>query len=146
MSNPTATFPDRLRKAMQDNGLSQSAVAKRLGLSSSTVSRWLEGSVPRARALRDLSALLDVCPSYLAGDLQETQEYPTTAPDFSAIAEDAGCKFLLASLIEGSSPPYRRDLENLILANMRESTKEALAERAKEARARCNELIGRLTP
>ena len=59
---------ERIMQAREKNQLTQSALAKRLGLSRSAVNAWEMGlSVPSARYLVELSRLLKVSTDYLLG-------------------------------------------------------------------------------
>lgn len=60
---------------MRSRGLSQGQLASELGVSGSTVARWIAGSVPRPRALMGLCELLEVRPEWILGeDGIETQQ------------------------------------------------------------------------
>lgn len=57
---------DRIKQAREKNGLTQSALAKKLGLSRSAVNAWEMGvSIPSAQYLIELSRLLRVSVDYL---------------------------------------------------------------------------------
>ena len=49
---------ERLPQMMRDNRLSQSALARKIGVNQSTVNRWVHGKTcPHKQALRDLANL-----------------------------------------------------------------------------------------
>lgn len=57
---------DRIKQTREKNGLTQSALAKKLGLSRSAVNAWEMGvSIPSAQYLIELSRLLRVSVDYL---------------------------------------------------------------------------------
>ena len=57
---------DRVKQAREKNGLTQSALAKKLGLSRSAVNAWEMGvSIPSAQYLIELSRLLKISVDYL---------------------------------------------------------------------------------
>lgn len=59
---------EQIRKTREKNGLTQSALAKRLGISRSAVNAWELGvSVPSAQYLVELSKLFKVSTDYLLG-------------------------------------------------------------------------------
>ena len=59
---------ERIMQAREKNQLTQSALAKRLGLTRSAVNAWEMGlNVPSARYLVELSRLLKVSTDYLLG-------------------------------------------------------------------------------
>ncbi len=61
-----ATFGDRLAAAREAAGLTQAALAKRLGVKASTIRRWEEDlSEPRANRLSMMSGLLGVSMPWL---------------------------------------------------------------------------------
>lgn len=65
-SNETATFGDRLAAAREAQGMTQKALARRLGTSLKTVEKWEQDiSEPRANKLQMLAGLLNVSISWL---------------------------------------------------------------------------------
>jgi transcriptional regulator with XRE-family HTH domain len=62
-----ATLGEWIRTAREAKGWSQAALAARLGLTITTISRWERGwSAPRRRALRALSRALDRAPDWFS--------------------------------------------------------------------------------
>jgi transcriptional regulator with XRE-family HTH domain len=63
---PTETFPQRLRKAMSQNRLSQSDVARAVGYTPTAVWNWLQGNtLPRVETLTALAGSLGVSEDWL---------------------------------------------------------------------------------
>lgn len=58
-------FSERLAEVMHTNGVTVGGLANDLRTHPSTVSRWLNGSVPRGRMLEDLSKALDTTVRWL---------------------------------------------------------------------------------
>lgn len=71
-SNETATFGDRVAAARDAQGLSQKALAKRLGIALKTIEKWEDDlSEPRANKLQMLAGVLNVSmPWLLTGEGQ----------------------------------------------------------------------------
>ena len=64
---------DTIKSLRETAGLSQSALAKRLGVTRSSVNAWEMGlSIPTAQYIVELSQLFQVSPDYLLG-LNNTQ-------------------------------------------------------------------------
>lgn len=71
-------FSARLDIAMKKRNIRQADLARGMGTAYSTVSRWLENSMPRERTLRDLAKLLCVSQMWLAEGLGDMEpEYQT---------------------------------------------------------------------
>jgi transcriptional regulator with XRE-family HTH domain len=68
-------FPERLQNLLVERGLSQHALAQKIGTTQSSVQAWLKGAKPRARTLVDLAVALGVRPAWLA-DGEEPRELP----------------------------------------------------------------------
>ena len=65
-TNENATFGDRIYAAREAVGLSQSALASRLGVNLKTVKKWEEDiTEPRANKLRMVSGLLNISITWL---------------------------------------------------------------------------------
>jgi transcriptional regulator with XRE-family HTH domain len=61
-------FGERLDKAMKASGLTQQAIAERLGISSGAITRWRQGKMsPRLPEVPPLAQLLRVTTDYLLG-------------------------------------------------------------------------------
>lgn len=64
-----ATFAERLRILREEQGLSQRALADKVGVSNSAISVYERGvNTPRFETLDDLAAVLNVDYSYLLGE------------------------------------------------------------------------------
>ncbi len=74
-SAPSTIFPDRLRRAREYRGLTQSELAERAGLQPSAVSHFETGTrKPSFDNLRLLADTLDVTTDYLLGRVDEFKE------------------------------------------------------------------------
>lgn len=90
-----ATFGDRLAAAREKSGLSQAALAKRLGVKASTVRKWEDDlAEPRANRLSMLAGLLGVSMGWLITGTGEGVE----APDVDTL--DADMAAMMAELRE----------------------------------------------
>lgn len=76
-----ATFGDRLTAAREDAGMTQEALAKRLGVKKSTLRHWEDDiSEPRANRLSILAGLLNVSMMWLINGTGEGVENPDAEP------------------------------------------------------------------
>mgnify|MGYP004479425395 CR=1 FL=1 len=61
-----AQIHDKLVEAIRESGLTQTALAKRLGVSQPTIGQYLSGrSMPALDTFANLCAVLDVDPAYI---------------------------------------------------------------------------------
>lgn len=59
---------DRLKKALDDRGMSAAGLAKKSGINKGAISKYLHGSViPKQSAVGELARALDVSPAWLLG-------------------------------------------------------------------------------
>ncbi|MCH2096491.1 MAG: helix-turn-helix domain-containing protein [Rhodobacteraceae bacterium] len=78
----SATFGDRLAAARDAAGMTQEALAKRLGVKSGTLSNWEEDmSEPRANRLSMIAGLLNVSIMWLLNGEGEGLDDPDLGPD-----------------------------------------------------------------
>lgn len=62
----TDNFPDRLKGLLEERGISQRELARRLGLSNVSVNQWVKGvAKPSRDTVPELCSVLGVTPSYL---------------------------------------------------------------------------------
>ena len=80
-------FFDIYYKLCKANGTSPNAVAKLLGIASSTVTQWKQGSVPKADALSRISTHFGVSIDYLLGNT-DIKNKPTTQEDDELILRE----------------------------------------------------------
>lgn len=72
-------FSRRLETAIASSGKSKGALAKHCGVALSTVSRWLDGSVPKNEGLLKICEFLEVDPVWLLTGVEVmTREDPPT--------------------------------------------------------------------
>lgn len=68
-------FAERLKKAREASGMSQSLMASRIGVTVATVSNWEKAeSAPRANRMQLLASLLNVPLLWLLGGSQQVPE------------------------------------------------------------------------
>ena len=75
------TFWDNFTRACVLNGVSPTAICKKIGLSNATATHWRQGALPKADAIAAVADLLGVSADYLLGraDLQEKSD-PQISP------------------------------------------------------------------
>ena len=97
---------DRLRKAMNDNGINARELSRRCGISESSISRYLLGQMePKTVAIAKMADVLHVDPVWLAGlDKPELE----IKPDFSV---ETG---KIAMLIEYMTPSEKSQVESFV--------------------------------
>ncbi len=84
-ANENSTFGDRIIAAREAVGLSQSELARKLGVQLKTVKKWEEDlSEPRANKLQMIAGLLNVSITWLIMGHGAGLEGPLTANDLSA--------------------------------------------------------------
>lgn len=80
-------FKDRLRKAMNDNGLNARELSKRCGLSEASISRYLLGQMePKVTAVCKMAEALRVDKAWLMG-LDITPDYVIKANEVTILAQ-----------------------------------------------------------
>lgn len=113
------SFADKLRAAMEAQGINQSELSRRLGISSQAVNQWLRegGTAPRGSRLQEIAGVLGVTVSELLGE----QELPAPAENLQraelisafASADEHGRELLLrlARSLKSEAPsgPKRPD-------------------------------------
>lgn len=94
-----ATFGDRVAAAREAAGMTQSQLARRLGIKKSTLEAW-EGdmSEPRANKLQMMSGLLNVSIRWLLTGEGEEMAAPAAEGDDDAVSQD--CRAVLNELRE----------------------------------------------
>lgn len=81
----TATFGDRLAGAREAAGLTQSDLADKLGVKTSTLRKWEDDlAEPRANRLQMLAGMLGVSLSWMMTGRGDGPEGPSDAPEISA--------------------------------------------------------------
>jgi transcriptional regulator with XRE-family HTH domain len=84
-----ATFGDRVAAARENSGMSQAALAKRLGVKQSTLRGWEDDlSEPRANRLSTLAGILGVSMMWLINGEGEGLDAPEEGPSADASARD----------------------------------------------------------
>ncbi len=75
---PDRDFADRLAQAMNKAGFNQARLAKALGVSAPTVSRWLEGAMPHRLVAIRLCSALGVQHEWLMFGIEPKKDLPFT--------------------------------------------------------------------
>lgn len=87
MDQPRISLVDRL--IVCQTGLTQASVARRLGVSEATYSRWLHGEkIPRDENIPALAEHLDLTPAELKALLAETRQRYTTAGELRQLQSE----------------------------------------------------------
>ena len=73
----TTRLYERYTALCKENGMSANGVAKEIGLPSSSVTHWKQGSLPRANTIERIASYFDVTIDYLLGYSDEKKK-PTT--------------------------------------------------------------------
>ena len=68
---PSVVFSSRLRSIMVEKGLTQTGLARSLGISQSAVSKWFNGSIPSGTALAGCACVLETTVEELLGKPSE---------------------------------------------------------------------------
>lgn len=92
-------FPERLRNLRIKNVLSQSDVARKIGVSTSTYSAYESGNrAPDQKTLKSISNIFDVSIDYLLGSTDKRHYYSLTEKDTRAVDEK------IKDIIDGLDP------------------------------------------
>jgi phage repressor protein C with HTH and peptisase S24 domain len=86
-------IPDRLVAAMHRKGLSQSELARRIGISASMVGKLARGEARGTTQMYQIARALDVTPDYLVGDVEDFGAELTTglpSPSVDATVAELG--------------------------------------------------------
>ena len=115
-SNEAATFGDRVAAGREAIGLTQEALAKRLGIKLKTVQNWENDlSEPRANKLQMLSGILNVSlPWLLMGEGDVQMVGGDVEMRNGVVAEDGFFEDELVS-VEGEDLPSSKDVNVAIL-------------------------------
>lgn len=101
--------PDKLRRLMAEQGLTQTALAERAGVRQPNVSTYLSGGAhPRPTAITKLAAALGVSPEDLCGaapgrDKPQSLSGTVTVPDAAALLGTSQAS-IKAGLLSGKLP------------------------------------------
>ena len=87
-------FPEKLKKARQEAGMSQTELAEKAGITRRSVFAYENGdSLPRAHVLRRLAAALDVTAAYLTDDtVTDPDQDRALEENFTMIRERFGAR------------------------------------------------------
>lgn len=77
-----------LRKLMDERNLSNSKLAREVGVHTSTVSNWLDGKEVKAENLTALCTYFNCSLDYLAGKMEETKKAPTDESERTVSDDD----------------------------------------------------------
>lgn len=107
-----------LRKLMDDRKLSNSKLAREIGVHTSTVSNWLDGKEVKAENLAALCSYFECSLDYLAGTTEETKKAPTEEGERAITMDD----FTYAMQNEAKS---LTDMDKQILLSMAKQLNDA---------------------
>lgn len=81
---------DRLKKALDDRGMSAAGLAKKSGINKGAISKYLHGSViPKQSAVGELARALGVSPAWLLGfDVTEDGRAVEAELDLDALTDE----------------------------------------------------------
>ncbi|WP_353936250.1 helix-turn-helix transcriptional regulator [uncultured Novosphingobium sp.] len=108
-------IPERLRDQMTACGLTQAALARRVGVSQQTVGRLVTGDAYTSRYLHKIARELRTTPAYLTG---ETDNPEADAPDISITAEEREILDLMRAL-----PPTERAAALVLIRSLATSAR-----------------------
>lgn len=78
---------DRLKKAMQDAGLDQPALAAKIGCTQGAISQILLGNTQRSRYLPDIADALGVSLQWLRGEADDPNPHSKPVPTITEVAD-----------------------------------------------------------
>lgn len=64
-------FAERLTELMQTNGITKYRISRDIGCSASTITNWLNGTMPTADKIQQLAEYFDVTVDYLLGNVND---------------------------------------------------------------------------
>lgn len=111
-----------LRKLMDERKLSNSKLAREVGVHTSTVSNWLDGKEVKAENLTALCTYFGCSLDYLAGKMEETKKAPTQKGErFDENTELSDVYFSLAKDLQDAKidPEDVRKIADIIKRNMK---------------------------
>lgn len=106
------TFYERLRKICEDNDTTPTTVAKRLGISTGSVSAWKNGSTPSGENLAKLAYYFDTTVEYLLNGTEpkvfETDEVEEEIFEAISLLKDPKMRRLVQRLRNASYEDFRK--------------------------------------
>jgi transcriptional regulator with XRE-family HTH domain len=128
----TVRFSDKIQSLMRKRRLTQLELGKDLGISHTSVGRWLSGSVPHKRTVAQLATYFGVSMDDL---LDDARDLPLAIPETSLLSEESPEYLIMASPLKtaaalaqrerGESPAAGQAAFEKHLANLRSMRTEA---------------------
>ncbi|WP_294642962.1 S24 family peptidase [uncultured Aureimonas sp.] len=114
------TLATRLKARMDEVGMSQAELARRLGLAQPTIAKLVSGASQRTSHLHRIARELSTTPAYLIGETEDPSEGAVPLPTLETVLEQFGQVFVplldLSELVGGPSTtatprfePFRRE-------------------------------------
>lgn len=114
----------RLRDLMEARGLSQSALARRVGVSQTTIAKLVLSKGYGSKHLHKIARELDTTPAYLAGEIDDpdldapppSPARPVTVMLSVNLPSERALARMFQALLAGIDPKASRDEQALLLA------------------------------
>ena len=90
MSKPSPVDPVRFKQRLEELGLSQSEMARRIGVSQPTIARLATGEQFGSKHLHRVAFELDTTPAYLTGETDDPSLGAVPVPSVAAVADQLG--------------------------------------------------------
>ncbi|KQM77498.1 hypothetical protein ASE70_06255 [Sphingomonas sp. Leaf22] len=88
------TLATRLKARMDEVGMSQAELARRLGLAQPTIAKLVSGASQRTSHLHRIARELSTTPAYLIGETEDPSEGAVPLPTLETVLEQFGQVFV----------------------------------------------------
>lgn len=115
MKNSSITFMNRFEEEVKRSGLSKAAIAEKIGVSKSTITRYSDGSIgPNATSIAKLSLLFGCSTDYLLGLTEERYPQVSTMNESDVYYQaDENIKSMLKLTDEELKSLSRKQIEEI---------------------------------
>lgn len=115
MKNSSVTFMNRFEEEVKRSGLSKAAIAEKIGVSKSTITRYSDGSIgPNATSIAKLSLLFGCSTDYLLGLTEERYPQVSTMNESDVYYQaDENIKSMLKLTDEELNSLSRKQIEEI---------------------------------
>lgn len=115
MKNSSVTFMNRFEEEVKRSGLSKAAIAEKIGVSKSTITRYSDGSIgPNATSIAKLSLLFGCSTDYLLGLTEERYPQVSTMNESDVYYQaDENIKSMLKLTDEELQSLSRKQIEEI---------------------------------
>ena len=115
---------ERMRKRMEECDVSQSELARRVGVSQTTIAKLVSGRGYGSKHLHRIARALATTPAYLDGEIDDPDQGAAPPPPAPAprlflqveLPSEEALAAMFASLLDGIDPASPRDEQALLLA------------------------------